>query len=167
MAAERAKKTEKKELEPYRSKGRLLPFEQMEGMFEDFFRRPFGRPWWHAAPLPKWFEGIEPSPSVDIFEEKDMVVVKSELPGMTKDDIAVNLGDGTITLSGEKKKEEKVEKNNYYRHERSYGSFSRTFTLPAEVQTDKAKASFKNGVLEVKIPKTEEARKKTKKIEIE
>ncbi|MBI5049382.1 MAG: Hsp20/alpha crystallin family protein, partial [Nitrospirae bacterium] len=78
-----------------------------------------------------------------------------------------NLTENAITISGEKKKEEKVEKKDYYHFERSYGSFSRTFTLPAEVQTDKAKASFKKGVLEVRIPKTEEAKKKVKKVAIE
>jgi len=86
---------------------------------------------------------------------------------MTKKDIEVNISDDTITLSGEKKKEEKVEKKNYYHLERSYGSFSRSFRLPTDVQTDKAKASFKNGVLEIRIPKTEEAKKKTKKITIQ
>ncbi len=165
--AQRSKKTEKKEMEPFRQPAWLTPFERMENMFGDFFRRPAGRTWWPSLAMPKWFEEMEAAPSVDIFEDRDEVVVKSELPGMTKDDIEINLSDGTITLSGEKKKEEKVEKKDYYRHERSYGSFTRSFSLPAEVQTDKAKASFKNGVLEVRIPKTEEAKKKTRKIAIE
>lgn len=158
-------KKEERELEPYRPSEWLAPFRRMEEVFEDFFRRPFGRPW--LPSLPKWFEGIEPSPSVDIFEEGDDIVVKTELPGMTKDDIEVNITENRITLSGEKKKEEKMEKKDYYRLERSYGSFRRSFDLPTEVQTDKAKASFKDGVLEVRIPKTEEAKKKVKKITIE
>jgi HSP20 family protein len=164
MAKRKEKKTEKKALEPYRPSTWLSPFERMEELFESFFRRPFGRPWWPS--LPRWFE-MEPSPSVDIFEEGDDIVVKTELPGMTKDDIEVNLSENTITLSGEKKKEEKVEKKNYYRLERSYGSFRRSFELPTEVQAEKAKASFKNGVLEIRIPKTEEAKKKVQKIKIE
>ncbi len=159
------KKKEEKALEPYRPSRWLSPFERMEGMFEDFFHRPFGRPFWPS--LPRLFEGMEPSPSVDIFEEGDDVVVKTELPGMEKDNIDINLTDNTVTISGEKKKEEKVEKKNYYHLERSYGSFSRSFSLPAEVQTDKAKATFKSGVLEVRIPKTEEAKKKTQKVQIE
>jgi len=158
-------KKEEKAIELYRPSEWLTPFRRMEEMLEDFFRRPFGRPW--LPSLPKWFEGIEPSPSVDIFEEGDDIVVKTELPGMTKDDIEVNITENRITLSGEKKKEEKVEKRDYYRLERSYGSFRRSFDLPAEVQTGKAKASFKNGVLEVRIPKTEEAKKKVQKVEIE
>ena len=165
MPAEKAKKKNKGELEPYHTTRGLSPFERMEDMFEDFFRRPFRRPLWSG--MPRIMEDIEPTPNVDIFEEGDNIVLKSEMPGMTKEDIEVNLTDDTITLSGEKKKEEKVEKKNYYRFERSFGSFKRCFALPSEVQSDKAKASFKNGVLEIKIPKSEEAKKKEKKIKIE
>jgi len=109
----------------------------------------------------------ELSPTVDIFEDASDVVVKAELPGMKKEDIDVKLTEGVITISGEKKKEEKIEKKNYYRLERSFGSFSRSFNLPAEVQTDKAKAQFKDGILEVRVPKTEEAKQKEKKVSIE
>jgi len=165
--AEKKKKKEKEEraLETYHPSKWLSPFERMEEMFESFFRRPFGRPL--LPSLPRWFEGMEPSPSIDIFEEGDDVVVKTELPGIDRDNIDIDLTDNAITISGEKKKEEKVEKKNYYHLERSYGSFSRSFTLPAEVQTDKAKATFKNGLLEVRVPKTEEAKKKTQKVKIE
>lgn len=165
MSSEKEKKTARGSLEPYRSTGWLSPFEKMEDRFEDFFRRPFGMPLWSG--MPRMMEEIEPTPNVDIFEEGDNIVLKSEMPGMSKEDIEVNLTDDTITLSGEKKKEEKVEKKDYYRFERSFGSFKRSFALPSEVQSDKAKASFKNGVLEIKIPKSEEAKKKEKKIEIE
>ena len=79
----------------------------------------------------------------------------------------LNLTEDTVTISGEKKQEEKVEKKDYYRLERSYGTFTRSFRLPKEVQTDKAKATFKDGVLEVKVPKTEEAKKKEKKVPVE
>lgn len=151
-------------VEPARA---VSPFEEMEKRFEDFFKRPF--------PLmsPSWFPRLrmpdmeEISPTVDIFEEGDNVVVKAEIPGMKKEDIDVNITDDTITVSGEKKKEEKVEKKDYYRLERSYGSFSRSFRLPKEVQTDRAKATFKDGVLEITVPKTEEAKKKEKKVTIE
>ena len=159
MAAEKTKKTAKKaEIAPYRPTGWLSPFERMDEFVEDLFRRPFGRPL--LARFPRIMEEIAPTPSVDIFEEGDNIVLKTELPGMTKDDIEIKLTDDMITLSGEKKLEEKIEEKNYFRHERSYGSFSRSFTLPSEVQSDKAKASFKNGILEVRIPKSEEAKKK-------
>jgi len=160
-------KKETKELlktEPSRA---ISPFEEMEKRFEEFFRRPF------SLLGPSWFPSLrlheleEISPTVDIFEEGNDVVVKAELPGLKKEDIDVNITGDKITISGEKKKEEKIEKKDYYRVERSYGSFTRSFSMPTEVQTDQAKANFKDGVLEVRIPKTEEARKKEKKIQIE
>jgi len=145
----------------------LSPLEEMERRFEDLFRRPFSimePSWWPRLRMP---EMEEVSAKVDIFEEGDNFVVKAEIPGLKKEDIEVNLTGDMITISGEKKKEEKVEKKDYYRVERSYGSFSRSFRLPKEVQTDKAKATFKDGVLEVKVPKTEEAKKKEKKVPVE
>ncbi|HET6514036.1 MAG TPA: Hsp20/alpha crystallin family protein [Thermodesulfovibrionales bacterium] len=141
-------------------------FHEMEKRFEDFFRKPFSF-------LPSWMPmmkmpGIEEfAPSIDILTEGDNVVVKAELPGMKKEDIDVALTEDTVTISGEKKKEEKVEKKDYHSIERSYGSFKRSFSLPSEVQTDKASAKFKDGVLEIRIPKTEEAKKKEKKVMIE
>ncbi len=166
-------KKEKKELVKVEPTKALSPFqemerrfEEMERRFEDFFRKPFSL-------LPSWIPRLkmpeieEVSPSMDIFTEGDDVVVKGELPGMKKEDINVSLTKDTISISGEKKKEEKVEKKDYYSLERSYGSFKRSFSLPAEVQTEKASAKFKDGVLEIRIPKTEEAKKKEKKVMIE
>ena len=164
MSAERIKKTGR-DLEPIRQSSWLSPFERMEDMMEDFFRRPFGRPLW--TNMPRLMEDLEVSPSVDIYEEGDNIVLKTELPGMAKNDLDINLTDDRITISGEKKKEEKVEKKNYLRHERSFGSFKRSFALPTDVESDKAKASFIDGVLQVTIPKSAEAKKKEKKIKIE
>lgn len=107
------------------------------------------------------------APTVDVYEEKDDIVVKAELPGIDKDNIKVNLTDHTLTIKGEKKKEEEVNQENYYRCERSYGSFVRTVELPGEVHADKVKASFKNGILEVRMPKTEQAKVKEIKVNIE
>lgn len=137
----------------------------MDRMMEDFFGRRF-RPWWPE----RWFgtEGFEmKAPVVDVFEEKDDVVVKAEVPGMDKDNIEVTLSDSTLTIKGEKKKEEEIKEENYYRSERSYGSFVRTLDLPKEVHADKVKATFKNGVLEVRMPKTEEAKAKEIKVKVE
>lgn len=145
----------------------LSPFEEIERRFEDFFRRPFsfmGPPWWHGAAMPAAREII---PSVDIFQEDGDVVVKAELPGMKKEEISIDLTEDTVSLSGEKKKEETVERKGYCRIERSYGSFARSYSLPAPVQTDKAKAQFRDGVLEIRIPKTEEAKKKSRTVAIE
>ena len=166
-------KKEKKELEKVEPTKALTPFhemerrfQEMEKRFEDFFRRPFSfMPSW--LPRLRMHELEELSPSVDIMTEGDVEVVKAELPGMKKENIDVNLTKDAITISGEKRKEEKVEKKDYHSIERSYGSFKRSFSLPAEVETEKASATFKDGVLEIRIPKTEEAKKKEKKVMIE
>ncbi len=144
----------------------VSPFEDFERRFEDLFHRPFhmlGAPW-----LPRWAERAEEvSPTVDIYEEGGDIVLKAEIPGMKKEDIHVDINDKTMTISGEKRKEEKVERKDYAHLERSYGSFARTFQLPSEVQIDKVRALFKDGVLEVRVPKTEEAAGKTRKVAVE
>ncbi len=142
----------------------MLPFSDWDRWVEDVMRRPFSiftQPFMRISPT----EDI--IPSVDIFEEKGDVVVKAELPGIKKEDIDITLTEDTITICGDKKKELEVKKKDYYRWECSYGSFSRTFSLPAEVQTDKVKTKMKNGVLEIRIPKTEEAKKKEVKVKID
>jgi len=143
----------------------LSPLSEMERMMADFMRRPF-------AMFPTIWPRMdiieeEMIPAIDIYEEGDSVIAKVELPGMKKEDINVEVNNGILKISGEKKREEKVEKKNYYRIERSSGSFERSITLPFETQADKAKASFKDGVLQIKIPKSEEAKKKETKITIE
>lgn len=135
-----------------------------DNMFDDFLRKPFSI---FGLPRMRFPEMESVTPTVDIFEEKGDVVVKAELPGINKEDLDVTVSEDTITIAGEKKKEEEVKKSDYYRWECSYGSFHRTFTLPAEVQTDKVKTKFKNGILEIRLPKTEESKKKEKKIKIE
>jgi HSP20 family protein len=134
-------------------------------MMEDFFGRRT-RPWWPE----RWFRPDElevVAPTVDLYEEKDEIVVKAELPGIDKNNIEVNLTDHMLTIKGEKKKEEEVKEKNYYRSERSYGSFLRTLELPKDVHADKVKAFFKNGILEVRMPKTEEAKAKEIKVKVE
>ena len=137
----------------------------MDRMLDDFFGRRT-RPWWPE----RWFRAddmeVKP-PIVDVFEEKDDIVVKAELPGMEKDNIDVNLTDHRLTIKGEKKKEDEIKEENYYRAERSYGSFLRTLDLPKDVRADKVKASFKNGILEIRMPKTEEARTKEVKVKVD
>ena len=112
-------------------------------------------------------EAGEIVPDVDIYEDKGDLVMKAELPGMSKDDIEVKLTDGSITISGEKKQEKEVKKKDYYKWERSYGSFCRSFRLPAEVQEDKVQSTLKDGVLEVRLPKSEEAKSKEVKVKIQ
>ncbi|HEY7317172.1 MAG TPA: Hsp20/alpha crystallin family protein [Candidatus Binatia bacterium] len=150
---------------PRRASSELSPWGELDRMFESFLERRL-RPFWPE----RWWPttGMEISaPALDVYEEKDDIVVKAELPGMEKDNIEVNLSDNRLTIKGEKKKEEEVKKEGYYRSERSYGSFVRSLELPSEVQTDKIKAAFKNGVLEIRLPKTEEAKKKETKVKID
>lgn len=164
--AEKTPTKEAKAVAPRRSIMDLGRWERdMDRMMEDFFGRRM-RPWWPD----RWFRGEEfdvRAPVVDLFEEKDDIVVKAEIPGMDKDNINVNLSDHTLTIKGEKKKEEEVKEENYYRSERSYGSFVRTLELPKDVHADKVKATFKNGVLEVRMPKTEEAKAREIKVKVE
>lgn len=146
--------------------GRFMrPFEEMERWFEEAFRRPTLFPAW--MPRIKFPEPGEISPSVDIYEEKGEVVVKAELAGLSKEDIEVSVAEDVITISGEKKGEEKVERKDFHYHERSFGSFTRRFRLPPGTQTDKAKASFKDGVLMVRIPKSAAAGGKSRKLKME
>jgi HSP20 family protein len=136
----------------------------MDRMMNDFVGRRM-RPWWPE----RWLRGDSEitTPALDVYEEKDEIVVKAELPGMDKNDIEVNISDSELTLKGEKKKEDKIEEDDYYRCERSYGAFIRSVELPTGVQADKVKASFKNGILEIRMPKTEEAKTKEIKIKVD
>ena len=104
------------------------------------------------------------TPSLDVYEEKDNFVVKAELPGMKKEDIEVSLHDGSLSISGERKTESKHDDSEVYRAERFFGRFQRTVTLPTAVAADKVQASYKDGVLTIILPKTEEA--KPKKIDV-
>jgi|SRR5688572_2269361 len=104
------------------------------------------------------------TPNVDIFEDKDNLIVEAELPGMNREDFEVSVENNTLTLKGERKFEKKTEGDNYHRVERSYGSFTRQFTLPQSVTAEGASADFENGVLRVALPKREET--KARRIEI-
>jgi HSP20 family protein len=105
-------------------------------------------------------------PPVDIYETSDSIVLEAELPGLTKDNIVVEVKNNTLTLKGEKKFEREVTEENYHRVERSYGGFQRAFTLPSTVQQDRVKAKFRDGILEITIPKAEEAKPKQIKVDI-
>ncbi|MBN1574306.1 MAG: Hsp20/alpha crystallin family protein [Deltaproteobacteria bacterium] len=105
------------------------------------------------------------SPVVDIYETDTSVILKAELPGMTKDDIIIEINENNLILKGERKFQKDIKEENYHRIERSYGTFSRSFTLPDTVDKDKVSASFKEGILEITIPKIEGA--KPKQIEIQ
>jgi len=146
----------------------LVPWEPREikrlrDLFEDFFdfelmpesRRLIRR---------RLAEGEVWSPLVDIVDKKDNILVKAELPGIDKKDIKISIGENSLTIRGEKKEEKEVKKEDYYCCERAFGAYSRTIDLPVEVDKNKAKATFKNGILEITLPKKEEV--KPKEIEI-
>ncbi len=105
-------------------------------------------------------------PPVDIFETGDSIVIKAELPGISKEDITLEVKENTLSIRGEKKFEKDVKEENYHRVERSYGAFQRAFSLPGTVQQDKVKAKFRDGILEVTLPKAEEAKPKQIKVDV-
>lgn len=105
------------------------------------------------------------TPVVDIRETDNSYEIKADLPGVKKEDISIDIGDNTLTISGERKFEEQEKKKDYIRIERSYGSFSRSFALPQNVDSAKIKAKYKEGILDLTLPKKEEA--KPKKINID
>ena len=105
------------------------------------------------------------SPAVDIYETESDIVLKAELPEINQKDILINIENNVLTLKGERKLEKEAKEDNYHRMERSYGSFTRSFTLPNAVEQEKIKAQYKDGVLKITMPK--KAEKKGKKIDIE
>lgn len=128
-------------------------------VFDDFWSR-FDRGAGGTHGLPS------AAPRTDVSETDDGVEVCVELPGMDEKDIDVSLGDGVLTIRGERKAEKEEEKKGYFLSERSYGSFYRSIPLPPGADTDKAEAKFKNGVLTITLPKTPEAREKVRKIAV-
>lgn len=160
------KEKRSKSLVPWRPLTDLTRWERdMDRLFEDFLDRR-----WHPLRGGHWWPVKATdlvAPVVDLFEEKDEIVAKVELPGVGKEEIEVNVREHSLTIKGEKKRKEEVKEENYYRSERSYGAFVRTVELPQEIQVDKARASFKEGLLEVRMPKSEAAKRKEVRIKVD
>jgi HSP20 family protein len=129
--------------------------DRMNRLFETPFR---GR--WEDSALTAW------SPAVDIYETENELILKADLPDMNEKDIDVRVENNMLTVRGERKFEQKVKEENYLRIERTYGAFSRSFSLPATVNTENIKAEYKNGVLTVELPKRAEAKPKQVKVSI-
>jgi len=149
----------KGELAPWR------PFRELERM-----RREMDRLWesfFEERPRRKIEESGEWGPSLDLSETKNDLIVKAEVPGIDPKGIDISLSNDVLTIKGEKKQEKEEKEENYHFIERSYGAFSRSIRLPREVQSDKINASYKNGLLKVTLPKSEEAKKKEIKIKVE
>ena len=106
-------------------------------------------------------------PAIDVYEEGDNIIVKAEVPGVKKEDISVSLNGDILTISGKSQEEKEVKKENFYRKEIRSGTFSRSITLPAQIDKDKVKASYKDGVLHLTLPKSPEEKKKEVKIKVE
>jgi HSP20 family protein len=124
----------------------------------DELDRLFESPWADLSRTSQLLSGW--TPALDVYEDKENFIVKAELPGMKKEDIDVSLHDGSLSISGERKSETKHEDAEVHRTERFFGRFQRTVTLPTSVAADKVKAQYKDGVLTVTLPKTEEAKPK-------
>ncbi|MGZ8489620.1 MAG: Hsp20/alpha crystallin family protein [Candidatus Binatia bacterium] len=135
---------------------RWEPFEglsRLHSRINDLFDESVGR----ARALPSATAGAW-LPPVDILESKDAYLIRAELPGMKKEDFHLEVNDGTLTLSGERKTESLTDGVEYHRNERTHGRFSRSFYLPQTVRQDGIKASYRDGILEIHVPKVEEAK---------
>lgn len=139
--------------------------DEIDRLFDDF-----GRGFWPPSlprrmrrwPMAEWAV----APAFEVVEGDDDFRITAELPGMKAEEVEVKLGDGSITIRGEKSEERKEEKENYLVSERRYGEFQRSLALPSGIDLDAVKASFADGVLTVTMPKSEEAKQKERKIEV-
>lgn len=142
--------------------------EEMDRLFEDFgFGRNLLAPGL-ARRLDQFgtFPEAAWAPQVEVLERDNQLIVRADLPGMTKDDVKVELDDNSLLIRGERKSEREEDDEGYYRSERSYGSFYRRIPLPQSVKTEEVSADFSNGVLEIKIPVPASAGERSRQIEI-
>lgn len=133
--------------------------------FNRLFDQPFGTDIFNAFEAGEDMSSRNWLPPVDISETDEALVLTAELPGLSKEDVDITLENNVLSIRGERKFEKEATQENYHRVERSYGAFSRSFTLPSNLVSDKVHASFSDGLLRVEIPKAEEA--KPRKITIE
>ena len=148
----------------------LSPFEEMDRLFErmeSLVPRGWLRPLrWERPGFGELVSRLEmPLPKVDVIDRDNEIVVRAEVPGVNKDDLDVSVTDNAVTIKGSTSHEEKEEKGDYFRSEISRGSFSRTVGLPGDVDSAAAKASFKDGVLELVMPKVAKSRRRSIKVE--
>lgn len=167
------KNKEKKELELARKTSEFNPFgmmrrfsKDMERLFEDFgeFRFPglFNREFF---PFATEFKDFDWMPQIEVLRSNGDLMIKADLPGLTKDDVKVEMTGEALTISGERKEEKEEKREGFYRTERNYGRFFRQIPLPEGAKTDKANATFRNGVLEVTVPVTK-SESNVRKLEI-
>ena len=154
-------------LQPRVAPSDVSPWDEMERWFDEFGRQgwlhPFGRRWPEFAG--GWTPFTAKLPKTDILDRDQDIVVKAELPGVAREDVEVTLTDHSVTIKAHTKHEEKEAEGEYFRREMSYGEYQRTLELPDIVDEEKAKATFRNGVLELTIPKLEQTPKRTVRVE--
>lgn len=161
-----AEETRKQEVQKAAPTRALSPFEEIDRMFDQYMRRNVMRPWRFEWPsFPEIAMPDIKAPKVDVIDRENEVLIRAEVPGVEKKDLDISVGEDTVTIKGSTHHEEKEEKGDYYRCEISRGSFSRTVALPANVDGTNAKASFKDGVLELTIPKVEKAKRHSVKVD--
>jgi len=141
----------------------LSPIEQMTSL-RDEINRLFEAPFGDLLRASEFSNGW--APALDLREDKDNLVAVLEVPGMNKEDIDVSVHEGVLSISGERKRESESEESGVHRSERSYGRFQRTLTLPKPVKVSDIKAAYKDGILTVTMPKTEEAKPKQIAVEV-
>ena len=170
MVTATVKRDESRGIAPVKARPEAGRIEQnVERMFEDLWARPWRSLMDFGWPRHRhlWTDLEATGPAIEISEDKNDVLVKAELPGMKKEDLEINVEERLLTIRGEKKKEEERKGEGYFYSERSYGAFERCIEIPRDVQSDKVHASFKDGMLEVRLPKTEEAKRKEVKIKVD
>jgi len=145
-----------------RAVGRWSPRTEMERIFDDFFRDFRELAAWNPQSMLSLTSAF---PTVEMYEEKEKFVVKVDTPGLEKEDIRISITDHTLQLRGEIRQEEEREERNYIYSERVYGAFSRDIPLPSAVNADQVRATVKNGVLTIELPKSKEAMPKEIKVE--
>ncbi|HVI13689.1 MAG TPA: Hsp20/alpha crystallin family protein [Pseudolabrys sp.] len=152
----------------------LRPFEsfrrEVDRLFDDFssgiWRSPFGRSFFDIEPFRRTEAAFGSVPAVDVTQTDKGYEITAELPGMEDKDVEVKLANGVLTIRGEKRDEKEEKQKDYYLRERSFGSFERSFQVPENIDTDKISAGFKKGVLTIMLPKSAEAQRAEKKIEV-
>ena len=153
------------ELIPWKKRDAWRPFSELENLQSEMnrlFDFSLGR--WPSRSM-GLMEGAW-SPAIDVFDSKENVMVKADIPGMKKEDIDISVHGDTLTIKGEKRSETETKDKGYVKTERFYGSFNRAIVLPSEVDTEKVKASYKEGVLEITLPKKEGAKPKQIKVDV-
>ena len=143
--------------DPFRNVATLQ--DRINRLFEDSFPR--------SRDIDEDISMCEWKPMVDIYETEEGIVIKAELPGVNKEDVSVEVKNNILTLKGERFVDKEIDEDKYYRRERCFGTFHRTFTLQDTVLPDKIKAKFRNGVLEIEVPKPEEEKPRQISVNVE